>query len=310
MLLNYGESRKNAKIALRICRKGYPKPDYKIFARLKYNLRHNTNAFSIRKGKSVRKRVDDKNSVAEIVYNYEKICRCKFGRIPSFNAMALLPIKCPITSNCSLRSNEWYLTNFAQQMKSLPYVEILIIQYKYLKIYCKCDFWFYKMFSGNVDGDTIKKNEFEVPIIAQWIRINPTRWRDRISMRVQLFGCEYESEKTYRESDNMYFNGTSLLKVDLLREPIAALRENIRFRLKTTSPNGLILYSKGTQGDYVALQIQENRMLLNIDLGSGIVTSLSVGSLLDDNIWHDVIVVVVQDKIKGEFQKLNLNRAG
>lgn len=47
------------------------------------------------------------------------------------------------------------------------------------------------MFAANVDGDTVHKNEFDVPIIAQWIRINPTRWRDRISLRVELFGCEY-----------------------------------------------------------------------------------------------------------------------
>ncbi|CAG9837466.1 unnamed protein product [Diabrotica balteata] len=170
------------------------------------------------------------------------------------------------------------------------------------------------MFPGNVDGDTIHKNEFEVPIIAQWIRINPTRWRDRISLRVELFGCEYEA-------DNMFFNGSSLLKYDLYREQVSALKESIKFRFKTTSPNGILLYSRGTQGDYIALQIRDNRMLLNIDLGSGTVTGLSVGSLLDDNIWHDVVIsrnrrdilfsvdrVVVTEKIKGEFQRLNLNR--
>lgn len=47
------------------------------------------------------------------------------------------------------------------------------------------------MFKGNIDADSIKFNIFEVPIIAQWVRINPTRWRDRISLRVELFGCEY-----------------------------------------------------------------------------------------------------------------------
>ncbi|XP_030764634.1 neurexin-4 isoform X2 [Sitophilus oryzae] len=171
-----------------------------------------------------------------------------------------------------------------------------------------------RMFRGNVDGDTVHKNEFEVPIIAQWIRINPSRWRDRISMRIELFGCEYIAE-------NMYFNGTSLLRLDLLREPIAALRETIKFRFKTASPNGVLLYSRGTQGDYVALQLRENRMLFNVDLGSNMVTSLSVGSLLDDNIWHDVVIsrnrrdilfsvdrIVVQERIKGDFQRLDLNR--
>lgn len=47
------------------------------------------------------------------------------------------------------------------------------------------------MFKGNVGADSIKYNVFEVPIIAQWVRINPTRWRDRISLRAELYGCEY-----------------------------------------------------------------------------------------------------------------------
>lgn len=123
------------------------------------------------------------------------------------------------------------------------------------------------------------------------------------------------------DADNLYFNGTALLKLDLLRDPISASRESIRFRFKTSAANGVVLYSRGTQGDYLALQLRDNRMLLNINLGSGIVTSLSVGSLLDDNIWHDVVIsrnrrdilfsvdrVVVQGRIKGEFTRLNLNR--
>jgi len=50
-------------------------------------------------------------------------------------------------------------------------------------------------------------------------------------------------------------------------------------------------------------------------------TSLSVGSLLDDNIWHEVIImrnrlevvfsvdrVTIEGRIKGEFERLDLNR--
>lgn len=49
-------------------------------------------------------------------------------------------------------------------------------------------------------------------------------------------------------------------------------------------------------------------------------TSLSVGSLLDDNIWHEVIImrnrldiifsvdrVTIEGRIKGEFERLDLN---
>lgn len=68
-------------------------------------------------------------------------------------------------------------------------------------------------------------------------------------------------------SESLYFNGTALLKKDLLREPISAFRETIRFRFKTMMANGVILYSRGTQKDYIALQLRDNRMLLNIDLG-------------------------------------------
>ncbi|XP_026674791.1 neurexin-4 isoform X4 [Ceratina calcarata] len=172
-----------------------------------------------------------------------------------------------------------------------------------------------KMFKGNIDGDTIKLNKFEVPIIAQWVRINPTRWRDRISLRIELYGCSYVS-------DVLSFNGSSLLRYDLLREPIETDRHFIRFRFKTNNADGIIMYSRGTQGDYIALQLKDNRMVLNIDLGSGIMTSLSVGSLLDDNMWHDVLIsrnrknisfsvdrVLIKGRIKGEFFRLDLNRA-
>ncbi|XP_051175571.1 neurexin-4 isoform X1 [Leptopilina boulardi] len=171
-----------------------------------------------------------------------------------------------------------------------------------------------KMFKGNVNGDTIRLNKFQVPIIAQWIRINPTRWRDRISLRVELYGCEYVS-------DVLSFNSSSMLRLDLMREPIETDGHSIRFRFKTNNADGVMVYSRGTQGDFIALQLRDNRMLLNIDLGSGIMTSLSVGSLLDDNMWHDVIIarnrrniafsvdrVLIEGKIKGEFHRLDLNR--
>jgi len=122
-------------------------------------------------------------------------------------------------------------------------------------------------------------------------------------------------------SDVVSFNGSSLIRLDLLREPIETDRHFIRFRFKTNNADGVLMYSRGTQGDYIALQLRDNMMLLNIDLGSGIMTSLSVGSLLDDNLWHDVLIsrnrkdiwfsvdrVYVKGRIKGEFHRLDLNR--
>lgn len=65
----------------------------------------------------------------------------------------------------------------------------------------------------------------------------------------------------------MYFRGDALLKMDLLRDPISAGRESIKFRFKTSLANGVMLYSRGTQGDHLALQLRDNRMLLSVDLG-------------------------------------------
>ncbi|XP_065217760.1 neurexin-4 isoform X3 [Planococcus citri] len=172
-----------------------------------------------------------------------------------------------------------------------------------------------KVFKGNTDGNQVNRNVFEVPIIAQWIRINPIRWKNSISMRVELYGCNYVS-------DHFYFDGSSLIEWKLRDLPIVSTRDSVGFRMKTNAANGIILYSRGTQRDYLALQLRDNRLVLNIDLGSGLMTSLSVGSLLDDNIWHDVMFsrvykdivftvdrVSVKGTIKDEYATLNLNNA-
>ena len=78
------------------------------------------------------------------------------------------------------------------------------------------------------------------------------RWADRISMRVELYGCEYIP-------DVLHFNGQSMIKRDMSSHPVASLRDTLRLRFKTNHENGVLFYSKGSQGDYMALQLVENR---------------------------------------------------
>lgn len=68
-------------------------------------------------------------------------------------------------------------------------------------------------------------------------------------------------------ADHFYFNGASLIEWNLKEYPVISTRDTIGFRIKTNAANGIILYSRGTQRDYVALQLRDNRMVLNIDLG-------------------------------------------
>ena len=89
-----------------------------------------------------------------------------------------------------------------------------------------------KLFDGNVDGFAVKQNSFEQPIIARYIKINPTRWAEKIAMRVELYGCDYKS-------DTLFFDGSSMLKRSYHgRFKKSSIQESIRFRFKTNHENG------------------------------------------------------------------------
>ncbi|XP_021341253.1 hemicentin-2-like isoform X2 [Mizuhopecten yessoensis] len=50
-----------------------------------------------------------------------------------------------------------------------------------------------KIFEGNHDHDTKNKHELPVPVIARFLRINPVSWSEKISLRVEAFGCTMPS---------------------------------------------------------------------------------------------------------------------
>ncbi|XP_043533182.1 lactadherin-like isoform X4 [Chiloscyllium plagiosum] len=47
-----------------------------------------------------------------------------------------------------------------------------------------------KVFQGNYDNYSHKKNIFDPPIYAQFVRILPQTWHERITLRVELLGCQ------------------------------------------------------------------------------------------------------------------------
>ncbi|NXJ11844.1 FA8 factor, partial [Odontophorus gujanensis] len=49
------------------------------------------------------------------------------------------------------------------------------------------------MFFANVDANTVKENHFNPPIIARYIRINPTHYSIRTTLRMELVGCDLNS---------------------------------------------------------------------------------------------------------------------
>lgn len=58
-----------------------------------------------------------------------------------------------------------------------------------------------------------------------------------------------------------------MIESNLKYSPIDSAKYSINFRIKTNLLNGIILYSHGSMGDYFALQLRDNQVIFNIDLG-------------------------------------------
>lgn len=46
-----------------------------------------------------------------------------------------------------------------------------------------------KVFQGNLDNNSHKKNIFEKPFMARYVRVLPLSWHNRITLRLELLGC-------------------------------------------------------------------------------------------------------------------------
>lgn len=47
-----------------------------------------------------------------------------------------------------------------------------------------------QLFQGNVDNNSHKKNLFEPPFYARYVRVVPWEWHERITLRMELLGCD------------------------------------------------------------------------------------------------------------------------
>uniref|UniRef100_A0A8C6YPC6 F5/8 type C domain-containing protein n=1 Tax=Nothoprocta perdicaria TaxID=30464 RepID=A0A8C6YPC6_NOTPE len=50
-----------------------------------------------------------------------------------------------------------------------------------------------QLFFANVDATGVKENRFSPPIIARYIRVNPTHYNIRATLRMELLGCDLNS---------------------------------------------------------------------------------------------------------------------
>ena len=49
--------------------------------------------------------------------------------------------------------------------------------------------YFSQIFQGNTDRNTVVEHQLNPVIETRYVRIIPVAWRDRISMRMELYSC-------------------------------------------------------------------------------------------------------------------------
>lgn len=176
------------------------------------------------------------------------------------------------------------------------------------------------MFEGNTDDDGVFRNNLDYPIVARYIRFNPQRWHQFISMRVEVYGCRFDGESAT-------FDGKSRITYDIsgTNQYMQTRSDQLKLRFRTSKANGLLFFADSNQGDYAILEMLRGRLYFHIDLGTTAMasgdTTLKAGSLLDDNQWHDVEInrngrevhftvdrLTVTNITNGDFYQLDIDR--
>ncbi|XP_047382680.1 contactin-associated protein-like 3 isoform X4 [Sciurus carolinensis] len=176
-------------------------------------------------------------------------------------------------------------------------------------------------FSGNTNADSVVHYRLQPPFEARFLRFLPSAWnpKGRIGMRIEVYGCAYRSQVAY-------FDGRSALLYRLDKKPLRPIREIISLKFKTMQNNGILLHREGQHGNHVSLQIIKGKLVFALHSGNanplpaGAPVTLTLGSLLDDQHWHSVLIERLsthvnftldkhtrQFRAKGESGSLDLN---
>ncbi|OWK54265.1 Contactin-associated protein-like 4 [Lonchura striata] len=176
-------------------------------------------------------------------------------------------------------------------------------------------------FSGNTNADSVVYYKLQHSIKARFLRFVPLDWNPngRIGMRIEVYGCTYRSEV-------VGFDGKSCLIYTLNKKLINALKDVISLKFKTMQSDGILLHREGQNGDHITMELTKGKLSLLINLGdtkthpSNAQINITLGSLLDDQHWHSVVIEHFNNQVnftvdkhthhfhgKGEFSYLDLD---
>ncbi|KAM3854177.1 contactin-associated protein-like 5 [Vipera latastei] len=147
------------------------------------------------------------------------------------------------------------------------------------------------VFQGNVNADSVIQHKFLHSVKARFVRFLPMTWNPNgnIGLRVEAFGCSYKS-------DVADFDGRSSLLYRFNQKLMSTFKDVVSLKFKSMQGDGVLFHGEGQHGDYITLELQNGKLSLHINLGDAKLrfgnshTSVTLGSLLDDQHWHSVLI--------------------
>ncbi|XP_062966468.1 contactin-associated protein-like 4 isoform X5 [Cynocephalus volans] len=146
-------------------------------------------------------------------------------------------------------------------------------------------------FSGNTNADSVVHYRLQPSIKARHLRFIPLEWnsKGRIGMRIEVFGCTYRSEV-------VDLDGKSSLLYRFDQKSLSPIKDIISLKFKTMASDGILIHRAGSNGDHITLELRRGKLFLLINSGEAklasahALISLTLGSLLDDQHWHSVLI--------------------
>ncbi|KAJ7413024.1 hypothetical protein BTVI_44363 [Pitangus sulphuratus] len=147
------------------------------------------------------------------------------------------------------------------------------------------------VFTGNSNADSVVHHKLLHSLKARFLRFVPLKWNvgGQIGLRVEAFGCSYKS-------DIADFDGRSSLLYRFNQKLMSTFKDVVSLKFKSMQGDGVLFHGEGQRGDYITLELQKGKLSLHINLGdsnlhfSNSHTSVTLGSLLDDQHWHSVLI--------------------
>ncbi|XP_051003187.1 contactin-associated protein-like 5 [Acomys russatus] len=146
-------------------------------------------------------------------------------------------------------------------------------------------------FVGNMNADSVVHHKLLHSVRARFVRFVPLQWNPngKIGLRAEVYGCSYKS-------DVADFDGRSSLLYRFNQKTMSTLKDVISLRFKSMQGDGVLFHGEGQRGDHITLELQNGRLALYLNLDdskarlSSIAPSAILGSLLDDQHWHSVLL--------------------